>query len=65
MTDYKALQEDLKAMNEAAVIELVRKRLEEKLPDGKTIESSTDEELGQALDELKATVKEDGESGGD
>jgi len=57
MRDYDILQERVEETVEGAIIQLVRKSIEDKLPKNKTIESSTDEELSKAIDKLNASVE--------
>ena len=50
--DYKPLKEGVELMFVHTVKKAVKKAIEDELPEGKTIESSSDEELGKALEKI-------------
>lgn len=56
MNNYTELKDELETLQAGLIIREVRKAIEEKLPEDKTIETSTDEELGKAIDELKEEI---------
>lgn len=57
MNQYRKMQEQLKDLAAYKIVEKTREEIEEKLPDDKTIEDVSDEELEKALDELKSEVE--------
>lgn len=59
MTEREALKEYLEQSMAQNIALLIKKELEANLPEGVTVESSTDEQLGKALDKFKEEYGDD------